>query len=859
MKRCRRLSVQCAAFVAWPFMMRASIKAVEPTVLPVQIGMPGETASLFIKEDAPGELDDLNVQWRGSRKGPWQIVHVAVSHERENQARVEVGCRLRVEDANTFFDGERIYECQTQRVSDRFTGRFPLTSVAAEGTCYALGYAPDLWLSYMRHAFFPGKESASLETATRIVVDPGKTERLRFVVGGFATDWGHEEALHWYYETFPTFFVGRADVDPRVHLNGGSYLAWYPPPKPELCRRMKVGWEWCYAPFKRTGDILGRQEYWDYTPAREHDDRRQLPLAAYQDSRRKRFANGQLCDVAMMCYIPSQIWCEEQLARDQYSDSLITDSRVKTYFDTPWVTGPDNELRVFPYKTRFGEQSLRDMTDLVAENNIQGFAFDTANGGGKYLGPHVNACPGRAWDDRGVFVDEGVAIAKLMDWCHAHQDDSGQTLAVVSNPGSSPCYLTPFRSDSAMIEADPTSVHKGSALTLRRFLGHKTMVFWENYEREELFDYENMPEEEMADALRGLADYTLIASLRIAAVPTPRVCLGLRKLVRWLPLLVEIAQSGWQPVPAARCDQGLPISRAGSGAHQFLMTGNETSERVSGRIIADHAWFAKGALLFLPEGHDYAENVVNAESTGIDFELASRDALVLRSLLALDPPPQSLKVRMERREDLHEMELKLSFRSTGPESCRLFVLDWGKMALVGASLDGAVVTMETCEGGWRSVNPMKLNEKQTLTLEMRSCAFQLSEETLFSFPWIQGEQTGFHVEVDRSAPEEVRYAAERLAGYFQFMDLEPAPIVPSSSHRTGSHVRVLLEPDLTSSCSIRLQSKTNTLLVSGRTPGDLKDGVYQLLEALDTRYPYAGETAATAAIRATGLQGKEID
>ena len=813
---------------------------------------------------------DLMVYWGTQRSAKWTFAEVSLHNRGDTQAKLEVGLRLHTAfEPTEFFDGERVHEADKECKSDRFTGRFPLTTLANGKTCVALGYFPDQWLSYLRHSCLPRENGVTLETATRIVVDPGKSGKVDFVVGGFATKWGHYEALHWYYERFPAFFQPRSDVDPRANLNGGSYLAWTSRPNPEMCRRLRVGWDWCYAPFKRTGDIYGRPQFWDYTPARPHSGSRTHSIEKYHEARRGTFENGKLCDVAMMCYIPSQIWCEEALAREHYADALITDSRSKTYFDTPWVTGPDNELRMFPYMTSFGKQSRIDMAALVQENNIQGFAFDVANGGGKYFGPHVNECPGRAWDDRGVYVDEGVAIAKLMDWCHANKDSSGQTLAVVSNPGGSPCYLTPFRSDSAMIEADPTRVRTGAALTLRNFLGHKTMVFWENYELKDLLDYEQMSAEQMADALNRLADYTIIASLRIAAIPTPRVCIGIRKLARWLPLLTEIAQAGWQPVPAATCDAGLPISRSGSGLRQFLMTGNETGETISGTISAENSWFAGGAMLFMAEGQDEAENDIAADSTNIEFSLPSRGALVLRSALHLSPEPEGLKAVLSRQVDLDHERLRVALDSRQPAACVLGIPDWGRMTAVRVTLAGDDVPIEKAGQGWRSKSPIKLQGKQELIISLRSSVFEVSERDLLTFPWTVKNADGkvalgFAIQLGEDLGPAARYAAERLAAYFPYyyaravepkVELAPAPIL-AAAKKGQPHVSLQVNPELAMPCRIRRDA--SVLTVTGRTPSDVKQGVYRLLAALDHKYEYGGPLTGTVAIRTVGLAGKEV-
>ncbi|MGI6610866.1 MAG: hypothetical protein ACOX4G_10190 [Limnochordia bacterium] len=72
----------------------------------------------------------------------------------------------------------------------------------------------------------------------------------------------------------------------------------------------------------------------------------------------------------------------------------------------PWVTGHDNEYRVFPFGNAYAEVFRDDMRRVVEELNIQGFAFDVANGGVRVHAHNtqgVMEAPGRAFDDQGVF------------------------------------------------------------------------------------------------------------------------------------------------------------------------------------------------------------------------------------------------------------------------------------------------------------------------------------------------------------------------------------------------------------------------------------------------------------------------
>jgi hypothetical protein len=163
---------------------------------------------------------------------------------------------------------------------DTLPGVFPAAAVYTPQAGVALGIEPMQLLSYLRSSVTSDDgRHARFEYATRIVVDPGTSEQVEFVVTAFEGNYGHFGVLQRYVDAFPDAFSSRPGADPRVSLTGAQYRAWSVN-NPEMCRRSYSGWEWAYAPFRRTGDIYGHREFWEYTPARPFGRPRGL---AYSD------------------------------------------------------------------------------------------------------------------------------------------------------------------------------------------------------------------------------------------------------------------------------------------------------------------------------------------------------------------------------------------------------------------------------------------------------------------------------------------------------------------------------------------------------------------------------------------------
>ena len=188
---------------------------------------------------------------------------------------------------------------------------------------------------------------------------------------------------------YPKMFNPTPNIDPRVQTPGSTYMVWqgYGVYSPEYLRRGRAGWEWCYAPFKRTGDIYGRDKFWDYTialpPIKKFLDFRPGDISAkeFRDERKKMFVNRDIAyDNAMMFYVPACVWCERVLAEKEYPDAIINEKGFDCAHDSAWVTGHDKEVRIFPGENKYGNVAREDLKNILLENDISGFAFDCATG-----------------------------------------------------------------------------------------------------------------------------------------------------------------------------------------------------------------------------------------------------------------------------------------------------------------------------------------------------------------------------------------------------------------------------------------------------------------------------------------------
>lgn len=813
------------------------------------------------KEGRPVTADlPLTVAVTFEHVGRTVVWNVSCANTGQEPLWLELGPELLLKHTGplTVFDGWDDLANPDKRVaSDRPAGNMPLTCAWNKQATVAVGLEPSQLVSYMRHEYESLPDAtARLATLTRIIVDPGKTEQVRFVTLAAPGEWGKYEAFEAYYDSFPSFFVARPDVDPRASLGGAMYSTWPASTwSPEVTRRLYGGWEWCYAPFRRTGDIACRPEFWDYQPARPFDRTRALPRDQYLAWREKGFADGNdRCDVAMMFYIPSQIWCEERLAREHYADSLTTDPRVTTYFDTPWCTGHDNELRVFPYETSFGEQSRKDIAQVASDLKLSGFAFDTAGDGARYFGSALPGLPHRAWDDQvGGYCDELVAIANLMDYVHTLKKD-GKTLGVVANPMAYGTYTSCFHCDSAMLEGTPWTVSRTFSDRLRWKMGHKTLVWWEGYELEDFIDPATVTKHQLAAVYRGLADFTLLQSLRNGFIPPPFFTVGQAKLNRWMPAIVDCVQTGWQPVPAARVPEPMWASRYGSGVFTKIAVGQETAQPAQGEVAIENARLGKEVYLF--SGYDGAEmtNRVVKGETLIPVEVPVRTPVLLQAQLGVTPATavQTAQVKAEMGACGGTLTVVLNGSGAATAAVRIP----RGLRIASMSVDGRPLKLPTTP-------KLSLKPQTTLVVNFVSNALALKDSELADFPFLKDGKANCTLVVPADASEPTRHAAFRVQEYFRYwtgrVQEPPAevllPIVPTGTPVQGPTVQFIIAAHTPA----RLTLENGNLVFRAPNEDRLLETVFETLRALDRKYWFPERLWGTVLNTRVGLAGTIVE
>lgn len=757
----------------------------------------------------------------------------------------------------------------------------PLAALWSTEGGMAIGLEPHEHVSYIRHSADPTGERPRLTLHVRIVLDPGGSRTVTFV-GMPVGRWGYLEALDRWYALAPEYYDVQTDIDPRINMCAAQYAAW-PPGAPyweELCRRNFAGWDWCYAPFKRTGDIVGRPELWDYEMAPGRDATKQRmhldDVEAFHRWRREVFAQGERGGIAMLFYVPAMIWCEEALAYERYRDALTRDPAQRFHIEN-WVTGWDTDVRVLPWNTSYGEQAKIDLATVAEELDLTGFAFDTASGQARYRGPHTGEFASRAWDDDvGEFVREGIAISELIDYCHTLRNSKGLPLGVLSNLGFA-WYTVAQTSDAGMRENPPWANERAYHDVARYAMGRKPICWWEGYDFHNLLNYEQMTPEQLADAYIGMSDFVINESYRWGYVPTVAFTRGIASAVRQLPTLMDCIQAGWEPVPAASVEGATWVARYGDGLNSRLVLGNETAQSITSAVEIDAQYLGGGAWLFSKhDGAKLTNRVLAGGNTRINgIRQDPRRVAVLRCRARVSPAPEGCAATVEMVDTLNTQTVIIRFTPPLPAGTEIELAVPAGYRCKSTTIDGAPVTVESDA----DVSRMRIPESGCAQLRavFASEIFASSREELQAFPIAPEGGTPAIIVLHPNASESERLAAERLAGavraYFacaldeaREVELTIATGTPSVQTEAmiaidgkgGTFARKIGVPHTAIPAGPRVGIAGRVLYIIASSPQETLTATDALLRVLDEKYFWPGYLHGLVVNRAVGVVGRYI-
>jgi len=764
---------------------------------------------------------------------------IATVHNRSDRVR-RVGVRLhvpqRVSGVVHCWDGLGEHAPLADRVWRREpTDTFPMACVYNTSGGRAVGFHPDTRYSYLATS----ASRSELTYETRLVLKPGATSTVRFVTYTFSGRWGWRNALDHYYLAFPDWFRPHPKVDPRVWRGLDASMAaeryYHYHPYPELLRRGRLTYGWCYAPFKRAGDFYCRPQFWNFEPlsARSTGDRwGTRDPSAYLKRRHDLFENGRQANVAQLFYVSNA--CEKRLLDERYPDSAI---RPLTDFGCL----PDTQVspRVFSAGGDFGRQMHQDLADICRENYVSGFAYDSSGGMGsrKYRGPLIWEMSHVAFDEGGPYVLEGVGHALNIRYMHKTPVLNGRYVAGCKiNPGGEhPMpYMLNFAADNSMIEwsslgsyadGDDAVDYSGPVRLLigkhRRLMGQKPIVQHSTLRHDKFgakFDWRAYAPDHVRLLYRMWWEYEVIACLHWGLRPYVDRLWGVPKMFAIVDLLMDLTSDrGWYAVPGAVAPDGVLVSRYGQGLRRAVVFGTLSPEPLTGQVTLYGDDLSGHAPIVCRYGGDAFAGTVGRGRTRGKIELRPRGFVVLDTLADYEGP-DTWTVRASADRSRHEVSVRITNTSAKP-------------------IAGLFRFPE--RPGYSSVEARQatLEPGETLTITYRSSVYLSPDAALRDFPFLQSE-----IVLPAAAHDDLKLAANWLSGYFQFWHRFGPPQksgvrVPTVPEPTGKALTVLLKTGAPRSVKVT----DHGVAYTAPTPIEVAELVWESLSILDRKYPFHGK------------------
>ncbi|MFA6930647.1 MAG: hypothetical protein WCT05_09985 [Lentisphaeria bacterium] len=727
-------------------------------------------------------------------QGKLLLLESTLTNLSDQELLLEPGWQLKVPDLSPlshYWDGfAHLYETAREDPVYRYgikgeeekhvgasTMPFPVGALGGSQDALYLGAVPFDPISYTAGAFVPAEKK--LQYSLRVVLSPGQSLQLRQTIGGARAIYGMQEAIvQQYYESFPELWqVVHGQENPYTWANHAHYQNWWGQPKAEDSRRLQMKIEWCYCPYKRSGDMYGKDELWDYqakNPFRSGKpecggvpiDFGSISAPDYREHRRNRFREYARQYGWMFYNTTAGTWCELQLAQKKYPDAITHDKSVM-YILNSWSTHHDQEIRVFPMATSFAEEFEKDLVSLAEDLNVPGFALDCAYGGAYYRGSAVKkSLPGRAWDEEGVFIDQSVAINHQVDFIHQIYSEPEKKLTAFING-----YL---KGDFVMVETPYLNIGKFRRWMplLRWYIGPRPgCVHGHGFLFKDIVpDWRNKSPEYFQELMPKLSDFIILNQFKYGLTNSYLTMYGNPQQIYIFPEAFELMRAGWQAELPLILEDGMRVpylSRYGSGVQTYFFLGNSGAEDVEGQVRFDNqALIEPGwALLWNRKMRQQAstENQLDGVFTQVQAQLPSRVPVLYESVAALRSEVAKQQVLVKADKDLDRQIYHLHWQNKNNFEGQLRFRTIRHFDLQDVRLNGKTVPIENYQS-----NKLDFAPNSKLEITYQSQLFHLPEKAILEFPFSTADGK-LHCQVQVEKGNEAALAlAERFTTYFAF-------------------------------------------------------------------------------------------
>lgn len=740
------------------------------------------------------------------------------------------------------------------RRRDEYIFSLPLVAASDGRNTLGVGLNPRPGASALIGEWLPAasSEPARIRQGTRVVLAPGETQDLEFVVFSAEGEFGVQDAIATYHGFYPDLYRLSPNVPIYSYLGVCQYFSYVN--IPDLTRVYYSGGQWGHGPYHTKGDYLGSPCFWgrsdlatraDYQHAAGHQ-RLYKTIEALREQVVKRSR-----DAFFDSYTPRRSHDAPNLT----ARFIIEDIMPGVEFsDDPLSAGqyfaPKN-FAVNEYRTPLGYKLMTDQANtmrLIAQYS-PGFINDFCQSSSmRFTDVYARQSPGRAFSpDRGEYLVAAFGHMERYRMINGFFD-SGRQQSMISDWGLISYMLSAYSAANAFESGDPFVFTTGMKIGLqvsRNLLGEKPTSVLTSYGLDNIglqFEPGDFTPERLRDYYRYAFRRAMLAAFEAGYYADPPLLHGKHWNSEVNPILVESLVGGRKIVSGVRAESASWVVRGGEGARAIVVASNERATPADVSLQVSHRYFG-GALIWAPYFGGALTQKISPTTTEFGpVRIAGHDIAAFKPVAQWEGT-EADKVTTDWQGDGLEIHVQISLETTRGGTLRLLCPE------VFYGIAEVLVN-----GNPRTVSPDGSLPLSAGTHQIRAV---LANQVLAFSPaqWDQVDliregQPHFAL-LATSRPGYERGTASQLNGFLRQYDEEDGIVgnlaeaafyenetdVPKDF--TGWLLDVRPDP-LARDVRVEVDVAKKRLRFLGRTPGDVRRGLMVFLRLLDRKYPHIG-------------------
>jgi len=752
---------------------------------------------------------------------------------------------------------------------------FPAQAAFKDGKALIMGVNPMSLYSRIDSGSISRNNRNFLRIAFPVYLEAGKKFTCSVVLTATYARYKYHDVIQKYYDLFPNAYKPAIFVSDGIISSETGYLFWnqnkfeYKYPS-EVIRRVFAGrssWEWCYKPFILAGD-------WGITDATlgwgKYKKAGQLEKA--REKIRRRMSGAAYCNVQPMWYLNVRWTGWDMLKRYPGINTKNPPPKRKCW-------GQDATDGIYSFGGEYGKLFLKGL-DTVAKDHplAKGIGWDSCfahqeiqpdNAG------YPDTFPKSFYDGKPMAL-EAVGVSHLLD--HSRR----RSLANAVNFKLTSPYMIGVRTDAGLYEGHP--MQRPERLmrleAMRARLGSPKTISWHKHfspDHIKWVDWEDMTNDEAADALSQLAENTLFLSYYWGCIPAPTMpAIGIQKLMKAYPELIDLCRLGWQPSPAIDLPRGFLAARYGKMENARIAVINPGFENKELTVKFPASYWNNKAVIAAPENGKTSRSVLKSSGTELTFNSPARSITVIKVAAVAELPPKNIEIAGTRIAEygnipFYRFEVKSAFdMSFQVKFGRSASSDTARIRCAGKSIrfkTGEPVELKLDTATFeRDVQAGNLRCALLEYTEYPRCAtYELDPETLsgiaLSAKAVSGE---IEIVVPSDTDAKLKAEVQRIADWFSFHTEYTSgkavtpQIVSAPSGKKSAILFSTSADDLGKYQQMRAFSENGNIKLVSSSPEFWKELILETLNRFDATYPWYGKLPVKGGFEKAGLAGKTL-